>query len=188
MYTRLVLVVVVLLALAGCTVDSPGPDPIPPPPPDVGEPVVLDTTIPGWQTTAWLSDETFCVRAARTGKHKRGKANDEVSCEPAPAALTTPGPALLPAKPLPYLMPQDPDSRKIILVGTVRGAIVQVAVTMFGQTETATVHAVPVTGGGQIGAYAVWLPSSGRDRSGMRLTDVTAVGYDASGTVIAQLT
>jgi hypothetical protein len=94
---------------------------------------------------------------------------------------------MLPAKPLPYTAPLDPQSREIILVGA-RGAVATVSVTMFGQTATAAVHPLPATGGRQVGAYAVWLPHSGAERDRMNLSDITAVvGRDADGNVVARL-
>jgi len=129
------------------------------------------------------------VRVARAGgKQEEGKENESVFCEPAPSALGTAGPPLLPAKPLPYTAPLDPQSREIILVGTARGAVATVSVTMFGHTATAAVHPLPATGGRQVGAYAVWLPRSGAERDGMNLSDITAVvGRDAEGNVVARL-
>ena len=179
-------VVVGLLAMQGCAAAPSPPDPLPP---AVGEPVVLDTSMSGWETLGWLTEKAFCVRATRTGrKVEKGKENDSVFCDPAPAALDTAGPPLLPAKPLPYLAPLDPQSEKIILVGTVRGAVASVRVTMFNQTVTAIVHSLPATGGRQIGGYAVWLPRSGTERQGMNLADITAVvGFDAAGVIVTQL-
>lgn len=134
-----------------------------------------------------LSGDAFCVRAARV-KPQKGKPNESISCDPAPAALKTIGPPLLPSKPLPYINPADPQSRKIILVGTVRGTVVTVAVTMFGHTATALVHPLPATDGRQVGAYAVWLPRSDAERDGMDLSDITAViGRDAAGAIVTRL-
>ncbi|MFC7275477.1 hypothetical protein ACFQS1_15920 [Paractinoplanes rhizophilus] len=144
---------------------------------------MLDTGVPGWETSAWLAGEAFCVRAARA----RGNAN--VFCDPAPFALRESGAPALPGKPLPYLAPPDPESRRILLVGTARGAIAGVSVTMFGETATAEVHRLPATGGRKVGAYAVWLPRSGAARDGMNLTDITeVVGRDSAGRIVARLT
>ncbi|GLI03354.1 hypothetical protein Pa4123_86320 [Phytohabitans aurantiacus] len=143
----------------------------------------------GWETAAWLDGGQFCVRAQRTGrKVNASAASNFVFCDPAPSALDASGPALLPAKPVPYVAPLDPQQRKTILVGTVRGDVATVSVTMFGETATAAVHQLPVSAGRQVGAYAVWLPRSGPGRSGMDLSDVTAViGYDAAGNVLTQV-
>lgn len=155
----------------------------------VGPPAVLDTQVPGWETSAWLTEGSFCVRAARTdGRHKEGRANEFVFCDPAPSALNTAGPPLLPAKPMPYIAPLDPQSQEIILVGTVRGAVTSVSVTMFNRTATAAVHSLPTTNSHQVGAYAVWLPSSDTGRNGMHISDITAViGRNAAGEVVARL-
>ncbi|MER7894515.1 hypothetical protein ABTX15_32490 [Micromonospora sp. NPDC094482] len=149
----------------------------------------MDGRVPGWETSAWLAEDVSCVRAARVGgKHVEGQENESVVCDPAPAALKSSGPPLLPAKPLPYLQPWDPGSEEVILVGFVRGAIASVSVTMFGQTATATVHPLPATSGRQVGAYAVWLPRSGAEREGMNLSDITAVvGRDTDGNVVTRL-
>ncbi|WP_428962216.1 hypothetical protein [Micromonospora fluostatini] len=187
MRTRIIAVVVAgMLAVQGCAAGQPTPAGHPP---TVGHPVVLDARVPGWETSAWLAEGSFCVRAARTGgKHEEGKENESVFCDPAPSALDTIGSPLLPAKPLPYPAPLDPQSRKIILVGAVRGAVTSVSVTMFGQTATAAAHPLPATDGRQVGAYAVWLPRGDADPDGMNLADVTAVvGRDATGQIVAQL-
>jgi hypothetical protein len=188
MRTRIILTVVAvgLLAVPGCAAEPSAPAA---PPPVVGHPVVLDTRMPGWETSAWLADDAFCVRAARAGgKQVEGKENESVFCDPAPPALNTAGAPLLPAKPLPYLAPLDPQSREIILVGTVRGAVHSVSVTMFGATATAVVHPLPATGGRRVGAYALWLPRSGAVHDGMNLTDITAVvGRDATGAIVTRL-
>jgi hypothetical protein len=190
MRTRIILTVVAgLLAVQGCAAEPSAPEPFAYPP-AVGQPVVLDARVPGWETSAWLPEEgAFCVRAARAGgKREEGKPNESTYCDPAPSALDTIGPPLLPAKPLPYIAPQDPQTREVILVGTVRGAVTSVSVTMFGQTATADVHPLPATGGREVGAYAVWLPRSGADRDGMDLSDITAVvGRDAAGSVVTRL-
>ncbi len=191
MRIRVILLVVTgLLAVPGCAAKPPATSEpsAPEHTPVVGQPVVLDTRVPGWETSAWLSQNALCVRAARVGEHKPGEENEFVFCDPAPSALKTVGPPLLPAKPVPYVAPMDPRSREIILVGTVRGAVASVSVTMFGETATATVHRLPATGGREIGAYAVWLPRSGSDRDGMALSDITAVvGRDATGGVVTSL-
>jgi hypothetical protein len=134
------------------------------------------------------AEGAFCVRAARTGERKKDRVTEMVFCDPAPAALDTPGPPLLPDKPQPYSMPPDPQQKEVILVGTVRGDIASVSVTMFGQTATAAVHPLPATGGRQVGAYAVWLPRSGRERDGMNLSDVTdVIGRNAAGDIVDQV-
>ncbi|MGC4746905.1 hypothetical protein ACLQ28_14750 [Micromonospora sp. DT201] len=187
MRTRIIAIVVAgLLAVQGCAAGHPAPASHPP---ATGRPVVLDARLPGWETSAWLAEGAFCVRVARAGgKHEKGKENENVFCDPAPSTLDTIGSPLLPAKPLPYLAPLDPQSREIILVGAVRGAVTSVSVTMFGQTATAPVHPLPATGGRQVGAYAVWLPRGGAEPDGMDLTDITAVvGRDATGQIVAQL-
>ncbi|MEV8508667.1 hypothetical protein AB0368_28100 [Actinoplanes sp. NPDC051475] len=150
---------------------------------------MLDTSVRGWETSAWLDDDTFCVRAARTsGRHVDGQENEFVFCDPAPAALNSPGPPLLPGKPRPYIAPLDPQSKEIILIGATRGAITDVSVTMFGRTATAAVRPLPATDGRQIGAYAVWLPRTAPGRNDMKLTDITAVtGRDATGRVVTRL-
>ncbi|WBB97164.1 MULTISPECIES: hypothetical protein [unclassified Solwaraspora] len=177
-----------LLAVQGCAVTALAPE-APPPTPTVGQPVVLDARVPGWQTAAWLAEDSFCVRVARVDEKRReGKENEFVFCDPAPEALDTVGPPLLPTKPMPYVAPLDPQQRKIILVGSVRGAVTSVSVTMFGQTATAAVHRLPATRSRQIGAYAAWLPRSEHERDGMNLSDITAVvGRDADGRVVTQL-
>jgi predicted RecA/RadA family phage recombinase len=188
MRPRIILTVVAgLLAVQGCTAEPTAPEAHPP---VAGIPVVLDARIPGWETSAWLAEDAFCVRAARAdGKRAEGKENESVFCDPAPSALDTVGGPLLPAKPLPYLAPQDPRSREIILVGTVRGvAVTTVSVTMFGQTATGTVRPLPASDGRQVGAYALWLPRSGVGGEGMDLSDITAVvGRDAAGSIVTQL-
>ncbi|MDG4790208.1 hypothetical protein O7626_30525 [Micromonospora sp. WMMD1102] len=145
--------------------------------------------MPGWETSAWLTEGAFCVRATRTGAEvKDDAANNFVFCNPVSSALDSSGPPMLPAKPLPYVAPLDPQQQEIILVGNVRGDVATVSVTMFGETATAAVHPLPVSEGRQVGAYAVWLPKSGPGRDGMSLSDITAViGYDAAGDVIAEL-
>lgn len=188
MRTRTVPIVVAgLFAVHGCAAGQPAPAAAHPP--AVGSPVVLDTRVPGWETSAWLADSAFCVRAARAGGNgEEGRENESVFCDPAPAALDTIGSPLLPAKPLPYLAPLDPRSREIILVGAVRGAVSEVSVTMFGETATAVVHPLPATGGRQVGAYAVWLPRSGAEPDGMNQADITTVvGRDATGQIVARL-
>ncbi|KAB1923439.1 hypothetical protein F8271_30935 [Micromonospora sp. ALFpr18c] len=137
-----------------------------------------------------MDEGVFCVRSARTRSGGRGDAaNKFVSCNPAPPALLLgDGPPILPAKPVPYVAPLDPQQQKVILVGVVRGNVASVAVTMFGTTVTAAVHPLPAVEGGQVGAYAVWLPRSGPAHNGMSSSDITAViGYDASGQVVVQL-
>lgn len=186
MRTRVIPIAVAgLLAAQGCTTGPPAPAEHPP---AVGSPVVLDTRVPGWETSAWLAEDSFCVRAARVGKREDGEENESVFCDPAPAALDTTGAPLLPAKPLPYLAPLDPQSREIILVGAVRGAVTSVSVTMFGRTATADVRPLPATRGRQIGAYALWLPRHGADQDEMNLADITTVvGRDATGKVVTRL-
>lgn len=188
------LVVAGLLSIQGCTVtlgrSGPQPQTSPVRAPTAGKPVVLDARVPGWQTAAWLADGAFCVRAERTDqKPGEDRADEAVFCDPAPPALDTTGAALLPAKPQPYIAPLDPQQKKIILVGTVRGqTITSVSVTMFGETVTATVRPLPAAGGREIGAYAVWLPRSGPERDGMSLDDITAVvGRDVAGNTVARL-
>lgn len=185
-YRSILILVAGLFAVQGC---APEPSAVEAYPPAVGQPVVLDTRVPGWETSAWLAKDSFCVRAARAdGKRDEGRENEFVFCDPAPSALNTVGPPLLPAKPLPYTAPLDPQSQEIILVGTVRGAVASVSVTMFDQTATAPVHSLPSTGDGQVGAYAVWLPRSDAGRDGMDLSDITAViGRNAAGMVVARL-
>ncbi|MGH3740737.1 MAG: hypothetical protein ACRDT1_05325, partial [Micromonosporaceae bacterium] len=144
-------------------------------------------SVPGWETSAWLSEGAFCVRAARL-KPQAGKPNQAIYCDPAPPALEEAGPPLLPMKPLPYLDPGDPRSEKIILVGAVRGDVATVSVTMFDETATAQVHRLPATGGRHVGAYAVWLPFGGPERDGTGWDDITAVvGRDSAGRVVAWL-
>lgn|GEM_PF-1904622 len=189
MRARIILTVVGgLLAVQGCTAAAPAPE-APPPTPTVGQPVVLDARVPGWQTAAWLAEDSFCVRVARVGdKRREGKENEFVFCDPAPEALDTVGPPLLPTKPMPYAVPLNSQLREIILVGPVRGAVTSVSVTMFGQTATAAVHRLPATRNRQIGAYAVWLPRDEGERDGMNLSDITAVvGHDVDGNVVTQL-
>ncbi|MFY1696716.1 hypothetical protein [Solwaraspora sp. WMMA2101] len=189
MRARIILTVVAgLLAVQGCADATTAPE-TPPPAPPVGQPVVLDARVPGWETAAWLAEDAFCVRVARVdGKRREGKENEFVFCDPAPEALDTVGPPLLPTKPMPYVAPLDPQQREIILVGPVRGAVTSVSVTMFGQTATAAVHRLPATRNRQVGAYAVWLPRNGDKRDGMNLSDITAVvGHDADGNVVTQL-
>lgn len=195
MHSRVALVLAGgLLAIQGCAVTVGEPS-LPPPstaeahPPTVGGPVVLDTRVAGWETSAWLAEAAVCVRAAQVGGSGRdGKEKVFVSCDPAPSALATAGPPLVPAKPLPYIAPLDPEQRTILLVGVVRGAITSVSVTMFGQTTTAVVHPLPATGGRQIGAYALWAPRSAPGRNSMDLSDISAViGRDAAGSIVARL-
>jgi len=182
-----------LLVVSVCTINfgssAPKPSASWPHPPTLGQPVVLDTRVPGWETSAWLAEDMFCVRAARAGdRWVDGKENESIFCDPEPSALDEIGPPLLPAKPLPYLVPWDPGSDEIILVGSTRGDITSVSVTMFGQTATGSVHPLPATRGRQVGAYAVWLPRSGPDRDGMKLSDITAViGRNAAGDIVAHL-
>ncbi len=146
---------------------------------------MLDSRVPGWQTSAWLAGDSFCVRGARLGGDPAG---NSVFCEPAPAALKNPGPALLPAKPLPYLAPADPRAERILLVGTVRGQVATVSTTMLGEDVTAEVHPLPVTGGRHVGAYAVWLPRGHGDQEGMSLDDIVRViGRDAAGNEVTRL-
>ena len=149
--------------------------------------MVLDARVPGWETSAWLTEDSFCVRTARSDGERKGRENEFVFCDPAPPALTSAGPPLLPAKPLPYAVPLDPHSREIILVGITRGAVVSVSVTMFDQTVTAAVHPLPTPGSHQVGAYAAWLPRSGAIPNGMDLSDVAIVGRNVDGTVVARL-
>ncbi|WFE40926.1 hypothetical protein [Micromonospora sp. WMMD998] len=187
MRTRIIAIVVAgLLAVQGCAAGHPAPARRPP---TTGRPVVLDARIPGWETSAWLAEGAFCVRAARAGgQHEKGKENESVFCDPAPSALDSKGPPLLPAKPLPYPAPLDPQSREIILVGAVRGAVNSVSVTMFGETATAAVHPLPATDGRQVGAYAVWLPRGDAKPDGMDLADITAVvGRDTTGQIVTQI-
>jgi hypothetical protein len=187
MRVRIILTVMAgLLAVQGCAGEHPAP---PEHPPTVGQPVVLDTHVPGWETSAWLAKNAFCVRAARPDrKRDDGRASEFVFCDPAPSALDTIGPPLLPAKPTPYIAPLDPQQREIILVGAVRGEVASVSVTMFDQTATAAVHPLPTTGGRQIGAYAVWLPRHAAGRNGMDLSDITTVvARDAAGNVVTRL-
>lgn len=187
-------VVVALLAVPGCsvewhTVHPPAPA-TPAHPPVVGPPVVVDSSVPGWRTSVWLADdELFCVRAARVpGKWKAGRENEFIFCDPAPSILASTGSPSLAGKPLPFIAPLDAESRKIILVGTVRGRIASVSVTMFGETATSAVHRLPTTGGRYLGAYAVWLPRSRPGNNGMHLSDITAVvGRDDSGDVVTRL-
>jgi hypothetical protein len=151
--------------------------------------VVLDTSVPDWTTSAWLAKDTLCVRVARSdGERRKDRENELVFCDPAPSALDTSGPPLLPAKPQPYVAPLDPQQRKTILIGTVRGAVATVSVTMFGNTATTPVHQLPTADGRQVGAYALWLPYSGPTRNGMTLSDITdVVGRDAAGVVVTRL-
>jgi hypothetical protein len=177
------------LTLAGTACDAGRPADPGPPRPTVGEPVVIDASVPGWKTSAWLADRTFCVRVFRAdGKQATGRENELVFCDPAPAELAAAGSPLLPAKPQPYVAPLDPRQRDTILVGTARGPVATVSVTMFGETATATVHRLPAASGRHVGAYALWLPHSGQGRNGMTLADITSVvGRDSAGAIVAQV-
>ncbi|MEU1605811.1 hypothetical protein [Micromonospora matsumotoense] len=95
MRTRIIAIFVAgLFAMQGCTAGQPAPAGQPP---TVGRPVVLDARVSGWETSAWLAEGAFCVRAARAdGKHEEGKENESVFCDPAPSALDTIGSPLLP--------------------------------------------------------------------------------------------
>lgn len=171
---------------AGC--GGVAPDiPAPSPPPAVGQPVVLDASVPGWTTSAWLARESFCVRVARSdGKLRKGRENQLIFCGPVPPGLDVVGSPLIPAKPVPYVAPQDPRRQKTILVGTVRGAITEVSVTLYGTTATGVVRPLPATAGRQVGAYVVWLPSSGPNNSGLSTSDITAlIGRDSRGVTVA---
>ncbi|MEV6299839.1 hypothetical protein AB0M02_10590 [Actinoplanes sp. NPDC051861] len=174
---RTLLAAATVLAVAGCTAAPPPPAPIPSP--DIGQPVVLDARVAGWETSAWLGDGSLCVRGAGVDGNPEAAS---VFCDPAPATLNDGG------KPLPYLAPADPQARQILLVGTVSGEVAEVSTTMFGETATGKVHPLPVTDGRSVGAYAVWLPSSGDNQPGMTLDDITAVvARDAAGNVVTRL-
>ncbi|MDG4762864.1 hypothetical protein O7632_01845 [Solwaraspora sp. WMMD406] len=135
-----------------------------------------------------MAGDSFCVRTARSDdEYVVGRENDFIWCDPAPSGALDPGPPALPADPLPYPAPLDPESQLIMLVGVVRGPVASVSVTMFGQTATSMVHPLPATDDRHIGAYAVWLPRSGDERSGMELSDITeVVAYDSDGIMVAR--
>lgn len=175
-----------MTVLTGCGVElSPTPTPSPT---LTGPAVLLDTRIPGWQTSAWLAGDKFCVRAARTPPIKGNMDNEYVSCDPAPASLSRAGPPLIPARPAPSVWPLDPAQRDLIVIGAVRGAIAEVTVTVFGRSFTAPIHELPVSGGRSVGAYAVWIPWSGPGGDGFQDEDITSVtGRDSTGQVVARL-
>ena len=154
MRTRIIAIVVAgLLAAQGCAAGHPTAPARHPP--TTGRPVVLDARIPGWETSAWLGHRlVLCTRGPRRRAAQKARRTRASSATRALGSGRM-GPPLLPAEPLPYPAPLDPQSREIILVGVVRGAVNSVSVTMFGKTATAAVHPLPVTDGRQVGAYAV---------------------------------
>ncbi|MDW5328550.1 hypothetical protein [Plantactinospora sp. KLBMP9567] len=157
--------------------------------PSSGKPVRLEHEIQGWETFAWLSERLLCVMAARPVQLRRpGQENEHTYCDRAPDTLLRDGPPALSSKPLPQVAPMDPDSRRLLLVGTVRGTVATVDVSMFGVTVTGEVRQLPTGDHRQIGAYAVWLPRSGPETHGMTLSDITAVvARDHAGRVVAEL-
>lgn len=63
-------------ATQGCASEQPSAEAYPP---AAGQRAVLDTRVPGWETSAWLADGSFCVRAARAdGRHEAGRENEFV--------------------------------------------------------------------------------------------------------------
>ena len=190
----LAIVVVAGLATQGCILHAGRqPHPAATPliekyPPLGGAPVLLDHRFPDWETSAWLSTGVLCLRAARTAdKHRSDRENQSVSCDPAPVPLRGDGPPDL-STPVPQVMPMDPASKELLLIGTVRGAVATVDVTMFGVTATGTVRRLPTADDRQLGAYAVWLPRSGPGKDGMRASDITAVvGRDQAGKIVVEL-
>src|SRR5690242_11161395 len=91
------------LALHGCATGASSPDA---PPPTVGQPVVLDASVPHWTTSAWLAKDALCVRVARFGGERTtDRENELLFCDSVSPALNASGPPLLPAKPQPYVAP-----------------------------------------------------------------------------------
>ncbi|MDR7276034.1 hypothetical protein [Catenuloplanes atrovinosus] len=165
----------ILLTGTGCTVTV---DNAPPRPTASAVPgsVVLDTTIPGWTVEAWLTDSSgFCVRAIDPRRFEQGSACRGLG------ALAEDGPPALGGKPAPQMTPHDYDRDRMLMVGTVRGEIAEVTVTMSGHAATGAV--VPLTAS-RVGAYAVWLPAG----DGVGSDHITGVvGYAADGTLMTVL-
>lgn len=194
--TRRFLVAVAAAAVAACggslpdavTAEQPTPS-LDRYRPDAGLPVLIDQRSSDWEVFAWISDTSLCIMTARPMKLRRkGQANEVIFCDPAPLGLLAKGRATLPGKPLPQVAPADPRQAEILLVGTTRGAIATVEVTMFGVTATGRVRRLPTRDDRGIGAYTVWLPRSGPDRQGMSLADITSViGRDRTGRAVATI-
>lgn len=184
------------LALQGCDVQHATEQPRPEEssligrhPPLAGTPVLLDHRFSEWETSAWLAETALCIMTARPVDLRRsGQENEFVFCEPTPAPLLGDGPPALPSKPFPQVVPMDPNSKDVLLVGTVRGPVATVDVTMFGATATSDVRSLPTGDQRQVGAYAAWLPRSQPAKDGMNLSDITAViARDKAGMVVAKL-
>ncbi|MDP9794427.1 hypothetical protein J2S43_002939 [Catenuloplanes nepalensis] len=134
--------------------------------------MVLDRTLPGWTVEAWLKDDSgFCVRAIDPEFHDHGGQCLGLG------DLAEPGPPALGTKPVPQLPIHDYARDRALLIGTVRGKIAEVTVTMAGHAATGAVTAMSDS----IGAYAVWLPAG----DGVGWEHITGVvGYDAGGDAV----
>ncbi|GAB7036275.1 MULTISPECIES: hypothetical protein [Catenuloplanes] len=134
--------------------------------------VVLDATLPGWTVEAWLrGDSGFCTRVIDPEFHDHGGQCLGLG------DLAEPGPPALGTEPVPQLPIHDYARHRVLLIGTVRGQIAEVTVTMAGHAATGAVTAV----GDTIGAYAVWLPAG----DGVGSEHITGVvGYGTDGRAV----
>lgn len=159
--------------------------------PPIGTIVVLgtyaDAHSPYQSAIAWITQNgELCYGSADMTTRSANRSILGLSCDgPAPAELSTPGPAeLLPGWPV--FQPSPSKVGEWIGIGFLRGTAATVEVTANGQTAEAPVYALATTTGEAAGAYAVWLRAE--PDGSIHSADITSVrALDASGRVIAQI-
>ncbi len=144
-----------------------------------GPPVVVDASVPGWDTVVWISAEGgFCEGPVGVAGNQRGQVL--VSCTQ-PFSLVGPGYGEPPVDaPVFHADPASMKGTQVLAVGFARTGVARVSMVFLGTPASATVEPVTANGRVKFGVYAIWLSPHGATSYGS--TDISALtGYDSSG-------
>lgn len=148
--------------------------------PPSGQVVIVDESLPGWASAAWVStDNEFCSGTIATTGPKVTTMTCGTFDRRAATGVTLELPVFqsLPA-------PQD-NQGKALAIGLVRGDAVSIAVTFRNHSVVADVRPIGDDAVPRLGVYAVWLPVDGATSFSSREI-TTMVAKDAHGHVVAR--
>lgn len=146
--------------------------------PPAGPPVVVDASVPGWETVAWITTGGgFCDGPVGIAGDQRGRVL--ASCVQ-PFSLVTPNGTPPVAPPVFHGDPASMRGTQVLAVGLARTGVTRVSMVFLGTPASATVEPATAYGRVEFGVYAIWL--STRGAASYDSADISAItGYDSSG-------
>jgi hypothetical protein len=149
-----------------------------------GTPVMVDHSVPGWRSFAWLSvDGQFC--SGTLGVTPQNQAVEAVGCIK-PVGFGKPNKSGPPDKfyaaaTVPEFQVLPPARDRALVIGLARHDVASIEITFLGEHVAAKVFRIPY--GAKDAAYAAWLPLHGRTSYGTN--DITAfIVRNKSGEVL----